>query len=309
MHRFGEADEKKRCSARVRVAEIYGLAAYYGNFTVRCLFLRSGAAGLISLGIKIIIISRPSRKLPACLSFSRYDFGTVAFRASIHSPGVQDPACEPRAVFTAVSQSRRATSFTDNVENSRRSIHGANLARLVTIVESPNASLRSAQLRPSRVTLTDHFLSSLSYSRGLSRFIATDPARRYTRPWIAKTISMYLASAALRVIAADRSFGVDRRPRENLARRKRANARSQRCVRRDAASRRVTSRHVTSRHVTSGSVEWIGRNESRIRLPVRARPTIAINRRSIGRHVTHVRESKPGSQVFLRSRVQRPAAD
>ena len=57
------------------VAEIYGLAAYYGNFTVRCLFLRSGGAGLISLGIKIIIISRPSRKLPACLSFSRYDFG------------------------------------------------------------------------------------------------------------------------------------------------------------------------------------------------------------------------------------------
>ena len=106
--------------------------------------------------------------------------------------------------------------------------------------------------------------------RGLSRFIATDPTRRYTRPWIAKTISMYLASSALRVIAADRSFGVDRRPRENLARRKRANARSQRCVRRDAASRRVTSRHVTSRHVTSGSVEWIGRNESRIRLPVRA---------------------------------------
>ena len=57
------------------VAEIYGLAAYYGNFTVRCLFLRFGGAGLISLGIKIIIISRPSRKLPACLSFSRYDFG------------------------------------------------------------------------------------------------------------------------------------------------------------------------------------------------------------------------------------------
>ena len=80
MHRFGE-ERRKRERERERerlgscVAEIYGLAAYYGNFTVRCLFLRFGGAGLISLGIKIIIISRPSRKLPACLSFSRYDFG------------------------------------------------------------------------------------------------------------------------------------------------------------------------------------------------------------------------------------------
>ena len=83
MHRFGEEVRRKREVERERererlgscVAEIYGLAAYYGNFTVRCLFLRSRGAGLISLGIKIIIISRPSRKLPACLSFSRYDFG------------------------------------------------------------------------------------------------------------------------------------------------------------------------------------------------------------------------------------------
>lgn len=50
--------------------EIYWLGTYYSNFTVRCLFPRFGGAGLISLGIKIIIISRPSRKLPTCLSLS-----------------------------------------------------------------------------------------------------------------------------------------------------------------------------------------------------------------------------------------------
>lgn len=74
-------------------------------------------------------------------------------------------------------------------------------------------------------------------------------------------------------------------------------------MRRHVASRRVTSRHVTSRRAPSnGSAGTNLASGCRC-----ARPTIAINRRSIGRHVTHVRESKPGSQVFLRPRVQCPA--
>lgn len=85
MHRFGEEkEEEEHTTSRLdpcSCIDLRGLAAYYGNFTVRRLFLRFEGAALISLGIKIIIISRPSpENCRRCLSFSRY------VRASIHSP-------------------------------------------------------------------------------------------------------------------------------------------------------------------------------------------------------------------------------
>lgn len=111
------------------VEEIYGALppiTVISRYDV--LFQRFGGAALISLGIKIIIISRPSpENCRRCLSFSRYARGSPFFELpSTALPGGQIVLVKrsraPRLYCHGYWQSRGETGFTDNVGNSRESI-------------------------------------------------------------------------------------------------------------------------------------------------------------------------------------------
>lgn len=179
----------------------------------------------------------------------------------------------------------------------------ANLVRLVTVAEPPNASLRSAP-SVSRHANRSFLIVVILFAvyRGLSRPIQLGDIHGpgSQKPLVCtRRATRYRGRSIVRC----RSQAARKLGEKKAGKRSVAAVRTARCG--------VTSRHVASRHVTSRNVglRRMDRQE-RISHPVagaRARLTIATNRRSIGRHVTHVRESKPGSQVFLRSRVQCPA--